>query len=155
MLFGVHVPGCFSEIDRSLEAEVVGQAVSTFLTGIGCARAGSDTASGLESWEHGPTAVAELTVLHECPQLRPEPEETVRAPFGPARREDFHRRALLTVELQTAGCKVTRPLVTEDKTSWKPKNGTPSWSNKHDGVEDGFEGFFQGATTGGGNRNRG
>lgn len=49
MLFRVHVPRYFSEIDRSLEAEVVGPAVSTFLTGIGCARAGSDAASGLEA----------------------------------------------------------------------------------------------------------
>lgn len=49
MLFGVHVPGYFSEIDRSSDAEVVGQAVSTFFTGIGCASAGSDAALGLES----------------------------------------------------------------------------------------------------------
>lgn len=49
MLFRVHVPRYFSEIDRSLEAEVVGPAVSTFLTGIGYACAGSDAALGLEA----------------------------------------------------------------------------------------------------------
>lgn len=49
MHLGSHVLKYFSEIDRSLEVELPGQAVSTFSNGMGCACAGTIPASNPEA----------------------------------------------------------------------------------------------------------